>query len=78
MAVIKIVPTNRYPYAATELLHRQIMFNMPGLVLNRIPKQDCFIRNRTMPAERKTAPLGPVYVLKGADVGIELPPIKVV
>ena len=75
MAVIKIVPTQRYPYEATELLNRQTMFNMPGLVLNRVPKQDCFVRNRTMPAERKTAALGPVYVLKGADIGVA-PPAK--
>ena len=73
MAVIKLIPTNRYPFEATELLNRQTMFNGPGLVLNRVPKQDVFVRNRTMPAERKTAALGPVYVLKGADVGVIAP-----
>ena len=77
MAVIKIVPTERYPYAATELLNRLSMFNGPGLVLNRVPKQDCFVRNRVMPAERKTAALGPVYVLKGADVGVSPPPDRI-
>ena len=78
MGVIKVIPTNRYPYEATELLNRQSMFNGPGLVLNRVPKQDCFVRNRTMPAERKTAALGPVYTLKGADVGVSPPPKRIV
>lgn len=73
MAVIKLIPTNRYCYEATELLHRQSMFFAPDLVLNQVPKQDVIVRNRVLAAERKTAALGPVYVLKGGDVGVVQP-----
>jgi len=73
VAVIKVIGTNRYPYEATALLNRQSMFFAPDLILNQVPKQDPFVRNRVLEAQRKEASLGPVYILKGADVGVSPP-----
>ena len=73
MGVIKYIPTNAYPLEATELLRRMSMFFAPGLIMNQIPKQDVLVRNRVLPADRKVATLGPVYELKGRDVGVVKP-----
>jgi hypothetical protein len=63
------IPGQLYPYEATALLARTPAFHSAGLVLNQVPVNDVFIRNRVLLGRRKFAALGPTYKEDGADVG---------
>jgi len=64
---IKIVPVEDPPDAASALLERQMFFFAAGAVLNQIPVQDVFIRERVFSADRKTAKIGPFFQHSGVD-----------
>lgn len=63
------IPGQLYPYEATALLARTPFFQKAGLVLNQIPVNDVYVRNRILTGRRKTAALGPTYKEDGTDVG---------